>query len=179
MTNAETIHLRDETRLNVASLLMEDVGARRDVAIELASFPLDEDLVGVEVEDPVRRGRVEGDVARGGEVVLPRVVQDAGAVLQGDLHGPVRRPGVDDDELVDPGGGGGQAAPEHRLLVLDDHAERQRQTLGGARGRGLDLMLSQETGLPIHVDGDPLTGVVRGTGRILDDEDKYWSVLTT
>ena len=45
MTNAETIHLHDETRLNVASLLMEDVGARRDVDIELASFPLDEDLV--------------------------------------------------------------------------------------------------------------------------------------
>jgi rod shape-determining protein MreB and related proteins len=37
----------------------------------------------------------------------------------------------------------------------------------------------QETGLPIHVDEDPLTCVVRGTGKILDDEEKYWSVLTT
>src|SRR5437868_118410 len=52
-------------------------------------------------------------------------------------------------------------------------------TGGGALIRGLDMMLSQETGLPIHVDDDPLTCVVRGTGRILDDEEKYWSVLTT
>jgi GNAT superfamily N-acetyltransferase len=52
-------------------------------------------------------------------------------------------------------------------------------TGGGALIRGLDLVLHQETGLPIHVDEDPLTCVVRGTGRILDDEEKYWSVLST
>ncbi len=52
-------------------------------------------------------------------------------------------------------------------------------TGGGALIRGLDLLLSQETNLPIHVDEDPLTCVVRGTGRILDDEEKYWSVLST
>jgi rod shape-determining protein MreB len=52
-------------------------------------------------------------------------------------------------------------------------------TGGGALIRGLDVLLTQETGLPIHVDEDPLTCVVRGTGRILDDEAKYWSVLST
>jgi rod shape-determining protein MreB len=52
-------------------------------------------------------------------------------------------------------------------------------TGGGALIRGLDLLISQETNLPIHVDEDPLTCVVRGTGRILDDEEKYWSVLTS
>jgi rod shape-determining protein MreB len=52
-------------------------------------------------------------------------------------------------------------------------------TGGGALIRGLDEMLSRETGLPIHVDEDPLTCVVRGTGKILDDEEKYWSVLST
>lgn len=51
-------------------------------------------------------------------------------------------------------------------------------TGGGALIRGLDVLLSQETGLPIHVDEDPLTCVVRGTGRILDDEAKYGAVLT-
>ena len=51
-------------------------------------------------------------------------------------------------------------------------------TGGGALIRGLDSMLSQETGLPIHVDEDPLTCVVRGTGRILDDEEKFQSVLS-
>jgi rod shape-determining protein MreB and related proteins len=52
-------------------------------------------------------------------------------------------------------------------------------TGGGALIRGLDQLLSQETGLPIHVDEDPLTCVVRGTGRILDDFEKYRSVLVT
>jgi len=40
-------------------------------------------------------------------------------------------------------------------------------------------LLSQETNLPIHVDEDPLTCVVRGCGRILDDEEKYRSVLSS
>ena len=35
-------------------------------------------------------------------------------------------------------------------------------TGGGALIRGLDILLAQETGLPIHVDEDPLTCVVRG-----------------
>src|SRR5215203_3659745 len=52
-------------------------------------------------------------------------------------------------------------------------------TGGGALIRGLDALLQQETGLPIHVDEDPLTCVVRGTGRILDDFEKYRSVLST
>ena len=50
-------------------------------------------------------------------------------------------------------------------------------TGGGALIRGLDILLAQETGLPIHVDEDPLTCVVRGAGRILDDYEKYQSVL--
>src|SRR5574340_1128858 len=50
-------------------------------------------------------------------------------------------------------------------------------TGGGSLIRGLDTLLSHETGLPIHVDEDPLTCVVRGTGRILDEHDKYKSVL--
>jgi len=50
---------------------------------------------------------------------------------------------------------------------------------GGALVRGLDVLLSQETSLPVRVDEDPLTCVVRGTGRILDDPEKYASVLQT
>ena len=50
---------------------------------------------------------------------------------------------------------------------------------GGALIRGLDVLLSQETSLPIRVDEDPLTCVVRGTGRILDDPEKYRTVLMT
>ena len=52
-------------------------------------------------------------------------------------------------------------------------------TGGGALIRGLDQLLMDETGLPVRVDEDPLTSVVRGTGRILDDYTRYGSVLTT
>ena len=50
-------------------------------------------------------------------------------------------------------------------------------TGGGALVRGLDTLLREDTGLPIHVDEEPLTCVVRGTGRILDDLPRYRSVL--
>jgi actin-like ATPase involved in cell morphogenesis len=36
-----------------------------------------------------------------------------------------------------------------------------------------------ETGLPVRVDVDPLTSVVRGTGRILDEFSRYNTVLST
>src|SRR5687767_11375841 len=52
-------------------------------------------------------------------------------------------------------------------------------TGGGALIRGLDTLLARETNLPIHVDADPLTCVVRGAGRILDDVAKYKGVLTS
>jgi rod shape-determining protein MreB len=52
-------------------------------------------------------------------------------------------------------------------------------TGGGALIRGLDRLLQHETNLPIHVDEEPLTCVVRGAGRILDDMVKYRHVLTT
>src|SRR5439155_1546792 len=42
-------------------------------------------------------------------------------------------------------------------------------TGGGALIRGLDVLLQQETGLPIHLDEDPMTCVVRGTGPILPE----------
>jgi rod shape-determining protein MreB len=52
-------------------------------------------------------------------------------------------------------------------------------TGGGSLIRGLDMLLMDETGLPVRVDDDPLTSVVRGTGRILDDYGRYGNVLTT
>ena len=52
-------------------------------------------------------------------------------------------------------------------------------TGGGSLIRGLHQLLQDETGLPVRVDADPLTSVVRGTGRILDDINRYGKVLTT
>ncbi|MBW8459446.1 MAG: rod shape-determining protein [Thiobacillus sp.] len=51
-------------------------------------------------------------------------------------------------------------------------------TGGGALLRDLDRLLMEETGLPVIVADDPLTCVVRGCGRALEDMDKLASVFT-
>ncbi len=48
---------------------------------------------------------------------------------------------------------------------------------GGSMLRGLDKRLSRKTDLPVYVAEDPLRAVVRGTGIVLKDLDKYKSIL--
>lgn len=48
---------------------------------------------------------------------------------------------------------------------------------GGALLRGLDKLISEETGLPVHIADDPLTAVALGTGKVLS-ELKYLKKLT-
>ena len=50
-------------------------------------------------------------------------------------------------------------------------------TGGGALIRGLDRLIALETNLPIHVDDEPMTCVVRGAGHILENFPKYRPVL--
>ena len=40
---------------------------------------------------------------------------------------------------------------------------------GGALLRGLDKLLSDETGLPVHVAEDPLSAVAEGAGKVLQE----------
>ena len=51
-------------------------------------------------------------------------------------------------------------------------------TGGGAMIQGLDQLITFETNLTVHVDDDPLTCVVRGAGRILEDLHTFRKVLT-
>ena len=46
-------------------------------------------------------------------------------------------------------------------------------TGGGALLRGLDIRLSEKTKLPIHIAGDPLRAVVKGTGFALKNTHKF------
>ncbi len=50
---------------------------------------------------------------------------------------------------------------------------------GGALLRGIDLLISQETRMPVVVADDPLTCVVRGTGECLKNLDYYQKVFIT
>lgn len=44
--------------------------------------------------------------------------------------------------------------------------------------KGLDERLRQETNLPVIVAEEPLLAVVRGTGKVLDDLNRYRKVIT-
>ncbi|HEX9951717.1 MAG TPA: rod shape-determining protein [Rubricoccaceae bacterium] len=51
-------------------------------------------------------------------------------------------------------------------------------TGGGALLKGLDEYLRERTELPVFVAEDPLTAVVRGTGKVLENMDTYFQVLS-
>jgi len=48
---------------------------------------------------------------------------------------------------------------------------------GGSLLKGLDKLISEETGLPVHVADDPLTAVANGTGKVLS-EIRYLKKVT-
>jgi rod shape-determining protein MreB len=58
-----------------------------------------------------------------------------------------------------------QTPPE---LCSDVHERGFVLTGGGALLRDLDKLISEETGLHVHVADDPLTCVARGGGRALE-----------
>lgn len=68
------------------------------------------------------------------------------------------------------------ATPE---LSADLYERGMTLTGGGALIRGLDKLIAQETGVPVRVAEDPLTAVVRGTGRVLEHLDELKDVLDT
>lgn len=51
-------------------------------------------------------------------------------------------------------------------------------TGGGALLRGLDQLVSNETGMPVHIAENPLDCVALGTGKVLDDIDRLHELLT-
>lgn len=54
-------------------------------------------------------------------------------------------------------------------LVADIHRNGIMLTGGGALLKGMDVVLSRGTGLPVHVAESPELAVVRGTGMLLDN----------
>tara|TARA_Y100000590_G_scaffold381298_1_gene450369 strand:- start:9 stop:1043 length:1035 start_codon:yes stop_codon:yes gene_type:complete len=51
-------------------------------------------------------------------------------------------------------------------------------TGGGALLKNIDKRFSKETGLPVHIAEDPLACVAIGTGKALDQEETFSSMLT-
>ena len=69
-----------------------------------------------------------------------------------------------------------QTPPE---LGADIASKGMVLTGGGALLRDIDRMLTEETGLPVVIADDPLTCVVRGSGKALDQMDKYSGIFTS
>ena len=51
-------------------------------------------------------------------------------------------------------------------------------TGGGALLKGLDVLISQETGMPAYIAENPLDCVAAGTGKVLEDLDRLREVLS-
>lgn len=62
------IDLNGDTRLNVASLLLEPVGSTREIRVSLPRLELDDDLVATDVVAPARLTRLKGQVLVSAEV---------------------------------------------------------------------------------------------------------------
>ncbi|MBQ3918359.1 MAG: rod shape-determining protein, partial [Oscillospiraceae bacterium] len=51
-------------------------------------------------------------------------------------------------------------------------------TGGGALIRGIDELISHETGMPVHIAENPLDCVAAGAGRVLEDKEHLQDVLS-
>ncbi|MEW6081464.1 MAG: rod shape-determining protein [Bacillota bacterium] len=52
-------------------------------------------------------------------------------------------------------------------------------TGGGSLLRGFDRLVSEETGMPVHLSEEPLLCVVKGTGKVLEELDTLKKVLVS
>lgn len=69
-----------------------------------------------------------------------------------------------------------ETAPE---LITDIVARGIALCGGGALLEGLDKLIAEETKMPVWVADDPMAAVVRGCGRLLDDENLLKKVRVT
>jgi rod shape-determining protein MreB len=67
-----------------------------------------------------------------------------------------------------------QTPPELASDIIDDGVVLCG---GGSLLRGLDLVLNKETNLTIRIAENPLTCIVLGTGKVLEDPKKYEKVI--
>jgi rod shape-determining protein MreB len=107
---------------------------------------------------------------RGRDLVtgLPKAVEVSSVELREAISGPVNLIVETVKQALE------ETPPE---LVADIMLNGITLAGGGALLAGLDQRLTIETKMPVHVADDPLTCVVRGTGRIVESLEQYSRVL--
>ncbi len=149
----------DEAITNYAkkayNMLIGEQTAER-IKIEIGSaFPLPEEM------DMEIKGR---DLVRG----IPRTLRVSSVEIREALQEPVGAIVNALRECLE------RTPPELAADIVDRGIF---MTGGGALLRGLDLLMREVTNLNIRVAQDPLTCVVRGAGKILDQPDDFEKVL--
>ena len=99
---------------------------------------------------------------------IPKTVRISSADIRSALEDPIKEIAVAVRSTLE------DTPPELAADIVDRGIVL---TGGGSLLRGLDIFLRESTNLPINVVEDPLTCVVLGAGKILDDLDRYDQVL--
>lgn len=149
MNEAIQRYFQDEFQLFIG----ENMSERIKLAVGSA-FPLPEQLV-VEVSGK--------DMVAG----TPRSVRVTDGHIRESLTEPVRTILLAVHKVLE------KIPPE---MAEDLHKRGILLAGGGALLKGLDTLIHKSTGLKITMDDDPLTTVVRGTGKTLEDDRLYSSV---
>ena len=148
----------DELDLAIVEYLKKNynlmIGERtsEDIKIKIGSaYPLEEEL-SMEV-----RGR---DLVAG----LPKTVTVTSEEIRDAIAEPVRA-------IVDSTKIALERTPPELAADLIDRGIMLAG--GGSQLKGLDRIISEETGLPVHIAEDPVTAVARGTGKVLELDSKF------
>lgn len=134
------------------------IGERMAEAAKIAAgsaYPLDEEL------SVTLRGR---DVVTG----LPKAIDVSSVELREAISGPV-------SEIIEVVRTALEETPPE--LIADIMQNGITLAGGGALLKGIDRRLSIETKMPVYIAEDPLTCVVRGTGRIVEALEQYDRIL--
>ncbi|OGG61507.1 rod shape-determining protein [Candidatus Kaiserbacteria bacterium RIFCSPHIGHO2_02_FULL_59_21] len=145
--NADIVaHVRNEFKVLIGEKTAEEL------KIALASVSANRDRI-----EAFARGR---DLVTG----LPREI----VITDNDIRNAI---GHSVEELVEAAKEVLETTPPE--LVADIMQKGVYLVGGGALIRGLPEFLTESLGVPVIVDQDPLTAVVRGTSVVLDDIDRY------
>lgn len=134
--------------LKKAYNLMVGVRTSEDIKIRIGSaYPLEEEL-SLEV-----KGR---DLVSG----LPKAITITSQEIRDALKEPL-------DAIIETVKVSLERTPPELAADLIDHGITMAG--GGAQLKGLDRLISEATGLPVHITDEPLTAVVLGTGKVLSE----------
>ncbi len=148
--NDITTHIRNESKILI--------GAKTAEEVKIAAASVTRPFMPIEI---TARGR---DLATG----LPREI----IITDADVRDAI---GHSVDELVESIKEVLELTPPE--LLADIMQGGIYLAGGGAQIRGLPDFLTEALGVPVIVAPDPLTAVVRGTGVVLDDIEKYREAL--